>query len=339
MEWLDGNRVKITPPKKCKKITGTRFATILGLNPWSTAFEMWCAITRTYEKPFEDTIYTVAGKVIEPKQAEYMENSYGMDIIRPSDVWGKDYFSKTYGDFFPRHKHLGGMWDYLLKGEDGKVEAILEMKTTKRVEDWEDDVPEYYALQAALYAYLYGVDNVIMVVSFLSEKDYDNPEDYVPNVSNTVTKEFKVSERYPDFANMVAQVEQWWTDHVDTGISPVFDETKDAEILKALRTNSVSTTDIQDVIKEAETLKSEIDDVEKQISDKEKKLKVLNDTIKEHALSKFRDGDKKVEIKGSTYVWTVSKTETTSIDKDALTADGLLDKYTKKTETYRMVCK
>lgn len=339
MEWLDGNRVKITPPKKCKKITGTRFATILGLNPWSTNFEMWCAITRTYEKPFEDTIYTVAGKVIEPKQAEYMENSYGMDIIRPSDVWGKDYFSKTYGDFFPRHKHLGGMWDYLLKGEDGKVEAILEMKTTKRVEDWEDDVPEYYALQAALYAYLYGVDNVIMVASFLSEKDYDNPEDYVPNVSNTVTKEFKVSERYPDFANMVAQVEQWWTDHVDTGISPVFDETKDAEILKALRTNSVSTTDIQDVIKEAETLKSEIDDVEKQISDKEKKLKVLNDTIKEHALSKFRDGDKKVEIKGSTYVWTVSKTETTSIDKDALTADGLLDKYTKKTETYRMVCK
>ena len=339
MEWIDGNRVKITPPKKCKKITGTRFATILGLNPWSTAFEMWCAITRTYEKPFEDTIYTIAGKTIEPKQAEYMENSYGMDIIRPSDVWGKDYFSKTYGDFFPNQKHLGGMWDYLLKGEDGKVEAVLEMKTTKRVEDWVNDIPDYYALQAALYAYLYGIDQVIMVASFLSENDYDDPEDYVPNVSNTVTKEFKVSERYPDFANMVAQVEQWWTDHVDTGISPVFDETKDAEILKALRTNSVSTTDIQDVIKEAEALKAEIDDVEEQISAKEKRLKVLNDTIKEHALSKFRDGDKKVEIKGGTYVWTVSKTESTSIDKDALAADGLIDKYTKKTESYRMVCK
>lgn len=339
MEWIDGNRVKITPPKKCKKITGTRFATILGLNPWSTAFEMWCAITRTYEKPFEDTIYTIAGKTIEPKQAEYMENSYGMDIIRPSDVWGKDYFSKTYGDFFPNQKHLGGMWDYLLKGEDGKVEAVLEMKTTKRVEDWEDDVPEYYALQAALYAYLYEVDQVIMVASFLSENDYDNPEEYVPNISNTVTKEFKVSERYPNFADMVKKVEQWWVDHVDTGISPVFDETKDADILKALRTNSISTADIQDVIKEAEVLKAEIDDVEKQISDKEKRLKVLNDTIKEHALSEFREGDKKVEIKGGTYVWTVSKTESTSIDKDALTADGLLDKYTKKTESYRMVCK
>ena len=339
MEWLDGNRVKITPPKKCKKITGTRFATILGLNPWSTAFEMWCAITRTYENPFKDTIYTIVGKVIEPKQAEYMENSYGMDIIKPTDVYGEDYFSKTYGDFFPRQKHLGGMWDYLLKGEDGKVEAVLEMKTTKRVEDWEDDVPEYYALQVALYAYLYGVDQVIMVASFLEDTDYDKPDQYVPNINNTITVEFKVSERYPNFADMVAQVEQWWTDHVDTGISPVFDETKDAEILKALRTNSVSTTDIQDVINEAETLKAEIDDVERQISAKERKLKVLNDTIKEYALSKFGEGDKKVEIKGGTYVWTVSKTESTSIDKDALVADGLIDKYTKKTESYRMICK
>ncbi len=52
IKWLEGNRIQIAPPKKTKKITGTRFATILGLNPWSTAFEMWCAITKTYEKPF-----------------------------------------------------------------------------------------------------------------------------------------------------------------------------------------------------------------------------------------------------------------------------------------------
>lgn len=340
MEWLDGNRVKVTPPKKCKKITGTRFATILGLNPWSTEFEMWCAITRTYEKPFEDTIYIIAGKTIEPKQAEYMENSYGMDIIRPTDVYGEDYFSKTYGDFFPRNKHLGGMWDYLLKGEDGKVEAVLEMKTTKRVEDWEDDIPEYYALQAALYAYLYGVDQVIMVASFLDDKDYDKPDQYVPNISNTITMEFKVSERYPNFADMVAKVEQWWIDHVDTGISPQYDEVKDADILKVLRTNTVSDTDdISDIIKEAEILKAELDEIASKVDDKEKRLKALNDIIKEHAISQFRDGDKKVEIPGSKYTWSVSKTETTSIDKDLLSADGLIDKYLKKTETYRMVCK
>lgn len=340
IKWLEDNRIQIAPPKRTKKITGTRFATILGLNPWSTAFEMWCAITKTYEVPFEDTIYTIAGKTIEPKQAEYMKKSYGMDITSPTDVWGADYFNKTWGDFFPESPHLGGMWDYLSKDEDGKTDAVLEMKTTKRAEDWENDVPEYYALQAALYAWLLSVDDVIMVASFLEEKDYKDPSKFKPSAENTITVEFKVSERYPDFADKVAQVEQWWTDHVDTGVSPAFDEKKDAEILAALRTNTLAPeTDIEALIAEAEGIKKELDEVAASTSEKEKRLKVINGIIKEHAISQFRDGDKKVEVKGSTYYWTVSRSETTGIDKDALKADGLFDKYSKKTETYRMTVK
>lgn len=341
IKWLEGNRIQIAPPKKTKKITGTRFATILGLNPWSTAFEIWCAITKTYEKPFEDTIYTIAGKTIEPKQAAYMKKSYAMDILSPTDVWGADYFNKTWGDFFPESPHLGGMWDYLLKNdEDQHIEAVLEMKTTKRAEDWENDVPEYYALQAALYAYLSGVDDVIMVASFLEEKDYEDPSKFKPSAANTITVEFKVSERYPDFAEKVAQVEQWWTDYVETGISPAYDEKKDAEILAALRTNTLSPeTDIEALIKEAEGIKKELDEVAATTVDKEKRLKTINDIIKEHAMSQFRDGDKKVEVKGATYTWTVSRSETTGVDKDALKADGLLDKYTKKSTQYRMTVK
>lgn len=341
VKWIEGNRIQISPPKKTKKITGTRFATILGLNPWSTAFEMWCAITKTYEKPFEDTIYTIAGKTIEPKQAAYMKKSYAMDILSPTDMYGADYFNKTWGDFFPDSPHLGGMWDYLLKNdEDGHIEAVLEMKTTKRAEDWENDVPEYYALQAALYAFLLGVDDVIMVASFLDEKDYEDPSNFKPSAANTITVEFKVSERYPDFADKVALVEKWWADYVETGISPEYDEKKDAEILAALRTNTLSPeTDIEALIKEAEGLKKELDEVAATTADKEKRLKTINDIIKEHALSQFRDGDKKVEVKGATYTWTVSRSETTGIDKDALKADGLLDKYSKKTETYRMTVK
>lgn len=340
IKWLEGNRIQIAPPKKTKKITGTRFATILGLNPWSTAFEMWCAITKTYEKPFEDTIYTIAGKTIEPKQAAYMKKSYAMDIITPTDIWGKDYFNKTWGDFFPDSPHLGGMWDYLSQGEDGKVDAVLEMKTTKRAEDWENDVPEYYALQAALYAYLLGVDDVIMVASFLEENDYEDPKKFKPSAKNTITVEFKVSERYPDFAEKVARVEKWWEDHVDTGISPEYDEKKDAEILTALRTNTLTPeTDIEALVAEAEALKKELDEVAASTAEKEKRLKTINDIIKEHAMSQFRDGDKKVEVRGSVYVWTVSRSETTGIDKDALKADGLLDKYSKKSVQYRMTVK
>lgn len=338
IKWLESNQIQITPPKRTKKVTGTRFATILGLNPWSTPFEMWCAITKTYEKPFEDTIYTIAGKTIELKQAEYMKKSYGMDLITPTDRYGADYFNKTWGDFFPENPYFGGMWDYLGVNENGEVDTVLEMKTTKRIEDWQNGAPEYYALQAALYAYLLGVDNVIMVASFLDEKDYADPSKYVPNIKNTITVEFKVSERYPDFERMVAEVKSWWGEYVAGGISPVFDEKKDAEILAALRTHNLTPdTDINALIKEAEALKSEVDEATSAIADKEKRLDEVNGIIKEHAMKQFRDGDKKVEIKGSAYTWTVSRSETVTIDKKALETDGLLEKYQKKSEQYRMM--
>ena len=54
MKWNDDKTITITPPAKPKKITGTRFAAIMGLNKWTSPFNAWCAITRTYEEPFED---------------------------------------------------------------------------------------------------------------------------------------------------------------------------------------------------------------------------------------------------------------------------------------------
>ena len=339
MEWLDGNKIQIIPPKRPKKLTGTRFATILGLNPWSTPFEIWCEVTRIYQKPFEDTIYTIAGKTIEPKQAEYMKQTYFMsNLVTPTDIWGKDYFRQTYGDFFRESPVLGGMWDYLLYGKDGKPTTVLEMKTSKRVEDWKDDIPEYYALQAALYAYLLGVDEVIMVASFLEPKDYDAPEKFVCSGENTITRPFKVSERYPDFEKKyVNPALKWWKDYVESGISPAFDERKDAEILKALRTNNLSPeTDMAALVKEAEDLKAKLDAHAAEVVEDEKRYKVLTDMIKKAAIAQFRDGDKKVSIAGSAYNWEVSRTSTTKIDKDAMKADGILAKYTTTEDSYRI---
>ena len=337
MNWIDSH-LEVTPPKKPKKITATRFATILGLNPWSTAFEMWCEITKTYAKPFEDTIYTIAGKTIEPKQIEYMRKAYGMyNLKTPTDIYGPDYFKKTWGDFFGDTPVLGGMWDSLLVDEKGNPEAVLEFKTTKRAEDWADDIPEYYALQAALYAYLLGVDDVIMVASFLNPENYAHPEDFLPGTKNTITREFKVSERYPDFGWKVCQATAWWQNHVVTGISPDYDEKKDAEILKALRTNEVpSDASIDALIAEAEALKTELEAVYASVADKENRLKEVTAQIKQRLTDAFTPHAIAVEHKGSKYVWSVSKTTSSKIDKDAMQADGVLQKYLKLEETFRM---
>lgn len=337
MEWLK-NAIKVDPPKKPKKITATRLATILGLNPWSTPFEVWCAITRTYEDPFVDTIYTKAGKTIEPKQIAYMRKAYGMNNLRtPTDIYGADYFKKTWGDFFGDIPIFGGMWDSLLVDRKEHPNAVLEFKTTKRSEDWLKDIPEYYAIQAALYAYLLGVDDVIMVASFLEEGDYLDPEQYVPSAANTITVEFKVSERYPNFDLMIEKAKKWWDDHVVKGVSPAFDEKRDEEILKILRINNpVPTDDIAALIAEAEALMKELDESAAATAPKEKRLKAITEAIKKFAVEQFRPGDKKVAVPGSAYSWTVSKTESTELDRDALKADGLLEKYSHPKTSYRI---
>lgn len=335
MKFIDGNRIQVDPPKRPKKLTATRFAAVLGLNTWKTPFATWCEITRTYEEPFIETIYTNAGKVIEPKIIEYLKDRYFMDIKSPTDVYGSDYFKKTWGDFFHDHKILGGMWDAL--GDD----FVVEIKTTKRAEDWQNDPPEYYKLQAALYAYLLGFDHVIMTGSFLSDADYEHPENFVPSVKNTILVEFNVSEAYPHFEdNYIIPALHWWHEHVETGISPEFDEKKDADILKVLRTNYVEATDdtVSELLGEAESLQREIDELMEKhgINAKSERLKAVLEEIKRYMVEQFREGDKKVELSGGSKLYTLTKAIRASVDTAALKKDGLYEQYTKQSVSYTL---
>lgn len=330
MEFLKDNRIQVDPPKRPKKLTATRFASILGFNRWSTPFSAWCEMTRTYEEPFEDSIYTIAGKVIEPKICDYLRSRYFMDIKSPTDVYGPDYFKKTWGDFFPDVEGLGGMWDFL--GDD----FVVEVKTTKRVEDWRGsdgtvEPPIYYKLQACLYAYLLGFDNVVMTCSFLQDKDYEDPEAFVPTVDNTVVVEFSLSEEYPNFKEeFIDPAMRFWNDHVLTGISPEFDEKKDAEILKVLRKNVVETDkDLAKLMKEGDRLKAQIDKAEAKIADKKKRLKEIDDAVKKALIDQFRDGDKNVQATGVNYTWDVRRDVTKSFDRKKFDKDypELYDSY------------
>ena len=352
LRW-NGSTINVEPPKKPKKITGTHFPTIVGVNPFSTDFEVWCRCTRTYEIPFEGNKYTNAGQIIEPKVFDFLRTSmgFGNRLVTPEDVYGKDHFKKTWGDFYPDVYMFGGMWDALIKDENGKIEYVVEIKTVQvdgrsgSLEDrWKDgEAPHYQALQASLYAYLLGVDKVLMVAVALEDKkgDYENPEQVVPAYANgnVYIDEFRVSERYPNFEMYIEKATAWWNAYVLTGNSPEFDEKKDAEILKALRTNSVVTptdTPIGALLEKAEHLKTEIEVAMSSLDTKQKELNVILEQIKKYALAQFRDGDTKVSIKGSRYEWVLSKSNTTELDKEALAEDGLLEKYTKSKTNYRL---
>ena len=351
LKW-NGSTISVEPPKKPKKITGTHFPTIIGTNPFSTDFEVWCRCTRTYEIPFEGNKYTNAGQVIEPKVFDFLRTSMGFGdrLVTPEDVYGKDHFKKTWGDFYPNTPIFGGMWDALITDESGKVEYVVEIKTVQvdgrsgSLEDrWKDgEAPHYQALQASLYAHLLGVDKVMMVAVALEDKkgDYEHPEQVVPSYANgnVYIDEFSVSGRYPNFDMYIEKATAWRNAHVLTGSSPEFDEKKDAEILKALRTNSVDTSAAQltELLGKAEQLKALIETVLDTLNDKQKELKAITDQIKKYALTQFRDGDTKVSIRGGRYEWVLSKSDTTELDKESLAADGLLEKYTKTKTSYRL---
>ena len=330
-------RIEIEPPKKPKKITGTRLAAILGHNKWSTPFEAWCAITRTYEKPFEDSIYTVAGKVIEPKITEYLSRRYFMDLKTPEDVFGKDYFKKTWGDFYGHVKVFGGMWDAL--GED----YIDEIKTTKRAEDWKNEPPLNYMLQGALYAWLSGYDEVLMVCAFLEDEDYAHPENFEPRLDNMYLHRFKISERFPSFEDdVILPATLWWHEHVEKGISPEWDEKRDADILKALRTNVVEDADgedlpLSDLVQEYEMITDDIDRLRERygIDKLEKLAKDLSDQIKTRLVAQFREGDKTVKYASSAQTYTVTRSNRTSLDAKALKVEQpeIFDAYVRTTTT------
>lgn len=331
-----------TTPKRVKKITGTRFAAILGLNPWASPFETWCDMTATYKKPFEDTKYTLAGKAIEPKVIDYLDKTYhfGKGICKGPEEWFGRTKEQLHYDHFPENKVYGGMWDARTK------DCVYELKTTKRVEDWYKggklDAPIYYKLQGALYAWLLGLDKFRMVLTTLTDSDYENPEAFVPTPENTHIIQYSLSRDLPQFDGYITQCNKWLEDHISLPESPRWDEfntANDKEIMKALTTARAVLQDTSEekdpvavLMKEIEPLQAEVD----AISEKEKHLKDLKNQLKPLLAGQMNDTDKKIILPGNQYDFMVSRSNSTSIDSAALKRDGLYDQYAKTTTTLKL---
>lgn len=252
IKFNNNNTITTEPIAHPKKITGTRLAQILGINSSSTTpFQVWCDMMKVYKLPFEETKYTKAGKIIEPILAEYLRDKYnlGKDLVSPTDKYGKDYFSTTYGDFFPEKEIFGGMWDYLYMKND-KVVSQIEIKTAgakKRKTEWttasgKKSVPAKYMLQTGEYATLLNCDSVTIVTGFLTEKDYDNPYDFKPSDENVVIYHYRMSKTVKNFdSEYLEPARYWWHQHILSGVSPQYNPyiEADMKIVKELKEQQV----------------------------------------------------------------------------------------------------
>lgn len=230
--WNSDNTVCVDKiAYKPKKITGSRFAAVLGLNPFDSPFAAWCELTRVAPKPFERTAAMIAGEVIEPKLLEFARSRSKYSIVSPEDIWGWDYKNATNYDFFAEDPIFGGMWDARLQ-DKGAVLGIVEAKTSSNPVMWQDEVPEIYALQAQLYAYLSGCRYYHFIVGFPEPEHIEDPKSFVCSDDNTIIAHGRVED---DFAEKVRLARNWYEIHVkDGGVSPKYIEGRDAQYLSLL---------------------------------------------------------------------------------------------------------
>lgn len=327
-------------PNRLLKVTGTRFAGILGMNKWNTPFQMWCEITKSARLPFEDNKYTIAGKAIEPKVVNFIKETLYEDTLDPEEYFGSMLYRDIKYDFYKDERIFGGMWDCAMVSAKNpqKIRALGEVKTSSRPQDWEGGPPLYYLLQVCEYAYLSGVDKIFLTASFLKDEDYGRPELFVPTDENTKIYSYSLSEiTFPllengktslyTFEELVEKVLDWYRTYVDTGISPPFDEEKDAEYLKILRQASPKNdNDITQVIEELNKVNSLIDSImkDKELGELEKRAKTLKENLKSMMMEQLGPNDTNVSVMN--YKYAQSK-PTLKVDEKKLKAAGLFDIY------------
>jgi hypothetical protein len=135
----------------------------------------------------------------------------------------------------------------------------------------------------------------------------------------------------------MAYANEWWNAYVLSGISPEIDQKADEKILRQLRIqrpDEDENTTLGGIIglldeKEAELLHIR---EENGLDTLEDEIKALKEALKRTLTEGMGEHDNKVEV-GS---WSLSKTERTSVDTDALKADGLYDKYAKTSVSYTL---
>ena len=305
-EWQYGENNKTIilsePPKTFKYLTGTRLAGILGLNPYTSPFKIWCECTRLVTPPFEETIYTKAGKIIEPLQREYVSKKFP-NIVSPEEYFGEIFEQVRWNFFKDEDKPFAGCWDAVATKENGKdVMMVVEFKTASDATKWANNqIPIYYELQGALYAKLLGLDRVLFVASFLDKIDYAHPEKFVPSEENTIMVVKKLKDIVIELDGALYSIDEvldkakeLWNTYIKTGVSPEFDETKDKDYLDIIRASQpINDESLESLCDKVISLEEELENKKEElgINELEKELKVLKDNIKKGLMDLLQEGE------------------------------------------------
>lgn len=296
--------------KRCNKprnktLGGSEAASVLDLNPYESAFDVWYTKTHEGKREFTENKYTLWGKLKEDIIAKHYSNITGQKLIksvRRTAIY--EWFSGT-----PDRLLLAiddndyiGTYDDPLSGKKLKRRG-LEIKTAlaKHKNKWSkgggsnyatmEDVPSYYWVQCQWYMALMGFEEWDICV-LLDSSDY---------------RQFRLHRDDNWLKEAIERCNIFWEKHIATNKPPAVDwgryvnhyydsvfpahseeirpATQDEEdIIKRLRNSTNELTklvaDIEDYTDSMAILNVKLEDVEALCKEKKKEVDLLNNLMR-----------------------------------------------------------
>lgn len=182
-EWLKWRK---------RGIGGSEAASISGLNPWSSALEVYMDKVSEEVESIPDNERMRVGRDLEDYVAKRFEEATGKKVRRENFLLQH-----------PEHEFMIANLDRVIVGEN----AFLECKTTSSYgkSEWEDSIPLHYELQCLHYMAVGGFDYCYIACLIGNEKfiwyKIERDEDTIGNliqIEKTFWKENVLKEVAPD---------------------------------------------------------------------------------------------------------------------------------------------
>lgn len=222
-----------------KKVGGSSVGDILIKGGFNSSFAAFCRLS-WIGLPILDRKYVDAGIAIEPKVINLLEEKLALDYQKPIKIQTFDPEKYNY-DVFDSHEIVGGIPDGFIE----ELSTIIEIKTTneKNYENWQKyGLPESYKRQAQLYAYLIGAKHYSIVATFLKDQDYHQPAEF--DIFKRKVKNWTFSLDANVARDDVEKITNWYQNLTILGVSPEYDEVKDADLLAWLECQNAQEWDL-----------------------------------------------------------------------------------------------
>lgn len=235
-------------------IGSSEVATILGLNPWETPYQLWRR-KKGLDAPKEETFAMKAGHYLEDAVSMFWHDETGRDIIKRSAIdWLILNADKPYMRVSPDRTY------WLSDSRKNSDKGILECKTTQMTID-EEDLPKHWFCQLQ---YQLGVAELEQgsLAWLCSGRQFG----------------YKDIALVPDFFQWIEEeVTKFWVDNIQGNIEP--DATSVADVLLKYNRHTDGkiievADDIYTTVNDLKALKEQIAQLDEQKESLEEKIKL-----------------------------------------------------------------